>query len=116
MGSELCIRDRLQAAVDGAADARRDAVSVQTAGNVRLVEQQDDLVALLEPVHAFTRGFDCARAVGAWHYAVLLAERVQALRDDQVPVVERGAVDCGRASLSALVRLLVRRVSEVLYT
>lgn len=83
----------LQPAINGAADARRDAVSVQAAGDVRLVEQQDDLVALLEPVHALPGGLDRARAIGARHYAVLLGERVHALRDDQVAVVERGAVD-----------------------
>ena len=83
----------LQGAVDGAADAGADALEVERACEVALVEEGEDFVALLEAGHAGADGFDYARAVGGGDDGDVQGEGVEAFDDGQVTVVEGGGVD-----------------------
>lgn len=82
-----------QGAVDRAADAGRDAVPVQGAGEVRLVEEGQDFVAFGEAGYAGPDGFDGAGAVGGGDHVGGLREGVEAFDDGEVAVVQGGAVD-----------------------
>lgn len=83
----------LQGAVDGAADAGADALEVERAREVALVEEGEDFVALLEASHAGADGFDYARAVGGGDNGDVQGEGVEAFDDGEVAVVEGGGVD-----------------------
>lgn len=83
----------LQGAVNGAADTGCDAVVVERASQVGLVEEREDVVAFLETGDAGADGFDHTGAVGGWDYAVALGEGVKAFDNGEVAVVEGGGVD-----------------------
>lgn len=100
-----------QGAVDGAADAGRDAVPVEGAGEVRLVEEGQDFVAFGEAGHAAADGFDGAGAVGGGDHVGGLREGVEAFDDGQVAVVEGGAVDWVLLGSDFGVCVLVNRAS-----
>lgn len=89
-----------QRAVQGSAEARGQRIRSQRTGEMRLVEESDDLVAGLEAGDALADGLDDAGAVGAGDYTVLDGEGIFAFRDDEVAVVEGGGVDCGEAMLA----------------
>jgi hypothetical protein len=84
----------LQGSVDGAADAGRYAVEVERAGKMGLVEEGQDFVALLEASYASTDFFDDTSAIRCRYYAFTLGERVEALDDGEIAVVEGRGVDC----------------------
>jgi hypothetical protein len=83
----------LQGAVDGAADAGADALEVERAREVALVEEGEDFVALLEASHAGADGFNHARAVGGGDDGHVQGEGVEAFDNGEVAVVEGGGVD-----------------------
>jgi len=83
----------LQGAIDGTADAGGDAVEVQRAGKVALVEEGQDFVAFLEAGDARADGFDYAGTIGGGDDWGAKGEGVEAFDDGEVAVVERGAVD-----------------------
>jgi hypothetical protein len=83
----------LQGAVDGAADARADALEVERAREVALVEEGEDFVALLEARDAGADGFDYTGTVGGGDDGDVQGEGVEAFDDGQVAVVEGGGVD-----------------------
>lgn len=83
----------LEGAVNDTAGAGGDGVVVQRTGQVGLVELGDDLVADLEAVDLLADGLDNTGAVGSRDDSVLLGERVTALGDNQVTVVQGCAVD-----------------------
>jgi hypothetical protein len=62
---------------------------------VGLVEEGEDFVAFLEAVDVAANGFDNASTVGGGDDVVLDGEGVFTLRDDEVAVVEGGALDWG---------------------
>lgn len=64
-----------------------------------LVEEGDDFVASLEAVDVAADGFNNAGAVGGGDNVVLDGEGVFTLRDDEVAVVEGGALDWGFGQL-----------------
>lgn len=78
----------LQGAVDGAADAGGHAVEIQTTGQMTLVEERENFVALLEAGYARADFFDDTCAVRGWDYAGALSEGVEALDNGEVAVVE----------------------------
>jgi hypothetical protein len=83
----------LQGAVDGAADARADALEVERAREVALVEEGEDFVALLEARDAGADGFDYTGTIGGGDDGDVQGEGVEAFDDGQVAVVEGGGVD-----------------------
>jgi hypothetical protein len=83
----------LKGAVDGAADSRADALEVERAREVALVEEGEDFVALLEARDAGADGFDYTGAVGGGDDGDVQGEGVEAFDDGQVAVVEGGGVD-----------------------
>ena len=66
-------------AVEFAAETGQGVGDGDVTGEVGLVEECEDSVALLEAGDAFARGDDGACAVGAWDYRVGRRERVFAL-------------------------------------
>jgi hypothetical protein len=83
----------LQGAVDGAANAGLDGVVVQGACEVALVEEGEDLVALLEARNAGADGFDYTGTVGGGDDRGAQGEGVEAFDDGQVAVVEGCGLD-----------------------
>lgn len=76
-----------QAPVDVAADTGGDGLRVETPGQVALVEDYDDLVAVLEARDALADGGDGAGAVRGRNDALAKAEGVLAAGNDQIAVV-----------------------------
>lgn len=89
----------LKGAINGSTDTGGDTVVVERAGDVGLVEEGEDLVALLETGHARADFLDDTGAIRRGNHVLSLGERVEALNDGKIAVVERSTVDCG--SLSA---------------
>lgn len=85
----------LECTVDHTAYTAADAAGIDGAEEVALVEESDDLVSGLELVDVGADGFDDTGAVRGGDYTVTLGEGVETLGNDQVTVVEGGAVDCG---------------------
>lgn len=84
----------LERTVDDAAGAGLDAVVVDGAEDVALVEESDDLVAGLEAVDLLANGLDDAGAVRSWDDTVLLCEWVSTLVCCQIV----GSIGRGRAA------------------
>lgn len=58
-----------------------------------LVEERDDFVARLEASDVGPNGYDCASTVGPRNDGVTERKGILALRNDEIAVVERGALD-----------------------
>lgn len=69
-----------------------------------LIEESDDLVALLEAGYGLADCLDDAGAIGAGNDVVGGGEGVGALGDDEIPVVEGGTVHCGGKELVEALR------------
>lgn len=66
---------------------------VEGAGDVGLIEEGDDAVALLEACDSAANLFNGTSTVRAGNDVVLRGERVLALGDDKVTEVERCSID-----------------------
>ena len=70
------------------------------AGDKRRMKAGHDLVPNREPGHFGSDGRDDARAVREGHDGALGGERVDAVLQGNVAVVERGGLDCSSATYS----------------
>lgn len=89
-----------QCAVDSSTEAGGHGLGVQATVVVALVEEEHDLVARLELCDVLAAGFDDTGAIGGGDDVLAEGKGVFALRDDQVAVVEGGALDLKRGFVS----------------
>ena len=82
-----------ECAVDRASKPGHEVAGRDWAGLVRLIEERDDLVAGLEEGDEWADCENLAGAVGTWNTGWRRRERIHALRNKHVPVVERCVVE-----------------------
>jgi hypothetical protein len=79
--------------IDNATEAGLDGVSVERSCEMALVEEDDNLVALLEPAHVFANALHGPGSIRGRDDIVCNAEGVLSLWNDEVAVVEGGGVN-----------------------
>jgi len=82
-----------QRAVDEPTDTSGEGLIVESARNVALVKERDNLVAGLKTSDVRADSHDLAGTIGGRDDVFLDGERVQASRDNNVTIVERGGMN-----------------------